>query len=446
MKNVFAIKVWTPPRILALGYAICILLGTFLLMLPVAHQGGEGLSFLNAFFTATSATCVTGLVVVDTGTFFSTFGQVVIMCLIQIGGLGFMTIATLFALVFRRRISLRERLVLQEAMNQGDMEGIVRLIKKVIYYSFAIELIAAFLFTLRLMADFPLGEAMYYGAFHAVSLFNNAGFDLFGHYSSFTRYVSDPAINIISMALIVLGGLGFVVLSDLIEYRKHRKLSIHSKAVLWMTSILLVGGFVLVFIFEFTNLKTIGSLSWDGKIWGSLFQSVTTRTAGANTLDLTQLRQATLFLTIILMFIGGSPGSTAGGVKTTTILLIVGAVISMVKGKEDVVLFYFRINKDRIYKALTITVFSLSLVIVATMVLTMTEATDFMSVLFEATSAFGTVGLSLGLTPNLSTTGKLVICLLMFAGRVGMITLVWALAPKQDKELYRYPEGKIMIG
>jgi trk system potassium uptake protein TrkH len=335
---------------------------------------------------------------------------------------------------------------LQEAMNQGDMEGIVRLIKKVIYYSFAIELIAAFLFTLRLMADFPLGQAMYYGAFHAVSLFNNAGFDLFGHYSSFTRYVSDPAFNIISMALIVLGGLGFVVLSDLIEYRKHRKLSIHSKAVLWMTSILLVGGFVLVFIFEFTNLKTIGSLSWDGKIWGSLFQSVTTRTAGANTLDLTQLRQATLFLTIILMFIGGSPGSTAGGVKTTTILLIVGAVISMVKGKEDVVLFYFRINKDRIYKALTITVFSLSLVIVATMVLTMTEATDFMSVLFEATSAFGTVGLSLGLTPNLSTTGKLVICLLMFAGRVGMITLVWALAPKQDKELYRYPEGKIMIG
>jgi trk system potassium uptake protein TrkH len=307
-------------------------------------------------------------------------------------------------------------------------------------------LIAALLFTLRFVIDFPLGQAAYYGIFHAVSLFNNAGFDLFGNYTSFTRYVSDPAINIISTALIILGGLGFVVLSDLIEYRKKRKLSLHSKAVLLITSILLVAGFVLVFVFEFTNPRTIGSLSWDGKLWGSLFQSVTTRTAGANTLDLMQLRQATLLLTIILMFIGGSPGSTAGGVKTTTILLIIGAVISMVKGKEDVVLFYFRINKDRIYKALTIMVFSLSLVIAATMILTMTEATSFITVLFEATSAFGTVGLSLGLTPNLSTTGKLVICLLMFAGRVGMITLVYALAPKQGKELYRYPEGKIMIG
>ncbi|ANF98933.1 TrkH family potassium uptake protein [Paenibacillus bovis] len=439
-------RVWTPPRILALGYAVIILLGSFLLMLPQSHQSGEGLSFLNAFFTATSATCVTGLVVVDTGTFFTPFGQTVIMCLIQIGGLGFMTMATLIALVFRRRISLRERLILQESMNQGDMEGIVRLIKKVLYYSFAIELVGAIVFSLRLMMDHPPGQAVFFGIFHAVSLFNNAGFDLFGEYRSLTGYVADPVMNLVAILLIVLGGLGFVVLSDLIEFRKNRRLSLHTKSVLLMTGILLAAGFVLVLVFEFTNPGTLGKLSWGGKFWASLFHSTTTRTAGANTVDLTQLRQATLLLTIIFMFIGGSPGSTAGGVKTTTILLMFGAVLAMLRGRKDVVLFRFRLGQERIFKALTIVVFALVLVITATMILSMTESTDFLTVLFEATSAFGTVGLSLGLTPHLTVIGKLLICLLMFAGRVGLITLAYALAPKQEKEPFRYAEGKIMIG
>ncbi len=439
-------KAWTPPRILALGYAIIILLGTALLMLPESHQNGIGMNFFNAFFTATSATCVTGLVVVDTGTFFTTFGQTVIMCLIQIGGLGFMTMATLIALVFRRRISLRERLILQESMNQGDMEGIVRLIKKVLYYSFAIELVGALLFSLRLMMDYPPGQAVFFGIFHAVSLFNNAGFDLFGEYRSLTGYVTDPMMNLVAILLIVLGGLGFVVLSDLIEFRKNRRLSLHTKSVLLMTGILLATGFVLVFLFEFTNPGTLGKLSWGGKFWASLFHSATTRTAGANTLDLAQLRQATLMLTIIFMFIGGSPGSTAGGVKTTTFLLMFGAVFAMLRGRKDVVLFRFRLGQERIFKALTIIILALVLVITATMILSMTERADFLTVLFEATSAFGTVGLSLGLTPHLTVVGKLLICLLMFAGRVGLITLAYALAPKQEKEPFRYAEGKIMIG
>lgn len=437
---------FSPPQILVLGFALIILAGALLLMLPISTATGEKLPFIDAFFTATSATCVTGLVVRDTGTYFSTFGQIVIMVLIQVGGLGFMTMATLFSLVFKRKISLKDRLLLQEAMNQNTMEGIVRLIRKVLMYSLIIESCAALIFAIRWSFDMPIGRALYFGFFHAVSLFNNAGFDLFGEYRSLIQYVSDPVINLVAMFLIVSGGIGFIVLSDLTDFRKHRKLSLHSKVVLSMTTTLILVGALVIFVFEFTNPKTLEPLGWGGKIWSSFFQSVTARTAGANSVDIGSLRQASQFFIIILMFIGASPSSTGGGIKTTTFTILVGAVISMIRGRSDLVLFRYRLAQERIFKAVTITMLALFLILAVAMVLSTTEDANFLSILFETTSAFGTVGLSMGLTGKLTVIGKIILCFTMFAGRLGLLTLAYALGPKKGKELYRHPEGKMIIG
>ncbi|WP_217558391.1 TrkH family potassium uptake protein [Paenibacillus sp. GbtcB18] len=441
---------FTPPQILVLGFALIIFIGSGLLMLPVSSTDGLPLPFIDALFTATSATCVTGLVVVDTGTHFTTFGQMVIISLIQIGGLGFMSMATLFAFILRKKISLRERLLLQEALNQGSMEGIVRLFRKVLIYSLTIEGIAAVLFTARWSVDLGFPKGLYYGIWHAVSFFNNAGFDLFGPitgpFTSLTAYAGDFITNVVTMALIVLGGIGFIVMSDVMDYRKTKKLTLHSKVVLSATSILIVTGALVIFIFEYSNSKTLGSLDFGGKILASFFQSVTPRTAGANTLDLASLRQASQFFMIILMFIGASPGSTGGGIKTTTFTMLVGAIVAMVRGKEDIVFFRNRLGKERILKAITLTMFALFLVIFVTMLLSTTEDHEFLMILYEVTSAFGTVGLTLGLTTKLTVFGKVMIALTMFAGRLGPLTLAYALQPKAEKELYRYPEGKITIG
>lgn len=440
----------TPARVLVAGFAAIVLLGAFLLMLPISNAKGVPLPFLDALFTSTSATCVTGLVVVDTGTHFTVFGQVVIMLLIQIGGLGFMTMATLFALALKKKISLKERLILQEALNQGSMEGIVRLIRKVILFAVCIEGVAAVLFSVRWAFDLPLGKAIYFGIFHAVSLFNNAGFDLFGSvsgpFTSLTSYAGDPVINMVAMLLIILGGIGFIVLSDLVDYKRSRKLSLHSKIVLTMTGLLIVLGTIVIFIFEFTNMRTLGSLTGWEKFWASLFQSVSPRTAGANTIDIGAMRQASQFFMIILMFIGASPGSTGGGIKTTTFAILVGAVLAMIRGKEDIVIYRYRLAKDRIFKAVTLTLLSLFLVIIVSMILSTTEDHSFLMILFETTSAFGTVGLTMGLTTDLSDIGKVLLSLTMFAGRLGPLTLAYALGPKNERELYRHPEGKITIG
>lgn len=440
----------TPPQVLVIGFAVIIVVGACLLTLPAAAADGIPLSFLDALFTATSATCVTGLVVVDTGTRFSVFGQMVILTMIQVGGLGFMSMATLAALVFKRRISLKERLILQEAMNQGNMEGIVRLIRRVLVYSLTIEFVGFVLFSIRWSFDLGLARGMYFGLFHSISMFNNAGFDLFGSvygpFSSLTAYVDDPLVNIVAAGLIILGGIGFIVMSDVMDYRKNRRLSLHSKVVLSMTGALVAVGAVVLFVFEYSNPKTLGALDGAGKLWASFFQSIAPRTAGPNTLDIAGLRQASQFFIIILMFIGASPGSTGGGIKTTTFATLIGAIVAMVRGKEDIVLFRHRLGKDRILKAITLTMIALFLVVFVTMVLTTTENSPFLDIMFEVTSAFGTVGLTMGLTPHLSDIGKLMIALTMFAGRLGPITLAYALGPKPERELYRYPEGKITIG
>jgi len=436
-----------PPKILVLGFAIIILIGSILLHLPAATEDGQGLPWLDAIFTATSATCVTGLVVVDTGSTFTLFGEIVILSMIQIGGLGFMTFATLFALLMRKKISLRERLLLQESFNQLSIEGVVRLTKMVLIFSAIIEIVGGLLLSLRFSFDMPVGRAFYFGFFHAISNFNNAGFDLMGEFRSLTSYVADPLVNLVVCSLIILGGIGFIVMSELYEYRHVRRLSLHTKVVLTTSGFLIVLGTIFIFILEYNNPKTLQPLSTMGKILGSLYQSVTTRTAGSNTLNIPDMQHSSLFLMIFLMFVGASPGSTGGGIKTTTFATLLGAVWTQIKGKEDVIFFRQRILPHMIYKSLTVTMSGLFIVIAVTMILSITESgSDFLMLLFEATSAFATVGLSMGLTPNLSPVGETIIAITMFAGRVGPLTIAYALAQRNKKEYYRYPKGKIMIG
>ncbi|MFY4776438.1 TrkH family potassium uptake protein [Metabacillus sp. RGM 3146] len=444
IKNKFSL---TPPKILVLGFAMIILLGSGLLCLPIATQDGEGLNWLNALFTATSATCVTGLVVVDTGTTFTLFGQLVILSLIQVGGLGFMTFATFFALFVGRKISFRERLLIQESLNQASTQGVVKLVRTILLFTLVSEGIGAVLLAFRFSFDMPAQKAIYYGIFHSISNFNNAGFDLMGEFRSLTGYVEDPIVTLVVCALIILGGIGFMVISDLFEKKSLRRVSLHTKVVLSTTTLLLAAGTVLIFLLEYNNPKTLQPLSAIGKFLASFYQSVTPRTAGSNTLNIPDLRDSTLFLIIILMFIGASPGSTGGGIKTTTLATLLGAVWSQIKGKKDVEMFRYRIIPTMIYKALTVILSSLLLVITVTMILSITEkqANVFM-ILFEAVSAFGTVGLSMGLTPELSPIGKIIISLTMFIGRLGPLTVAIALAEQTYKELYRYPKGKIMIG
>ncbi|MEC0245352.1 TrkH family potassium uptake protein [Paenibacillus chitinolyticus] len=441
---------FTPPQILALGILAIILIGSVLLSLPAASSTGEPISYLDAFFMSTSAACVTGLSVLNAGVHFSLFGQIVILMLVQVGGLGFMTMATLIALVLRKRITLKERLLLQEAMNQGSVEGIVRLIRKVLTYALAIELAGAVLLTVRWAFDMPLGQAVYFGVFHSISTFNNAGFDLFsslpGAQGSLMAYVNDPYVNIVVIGLMILGGIGFIVIADLLDFKRTRQLTLHSKVVLTATGLLILLGSVVVFIFEYTNPLTMQPLSLSGKIFAAFFQSATTRSTGMNTIDIESFRQATQFFVIILMFIGAAPGSAGGGIKITTFAILLGAVITMVRGKEDIVFFRKRLPEERIYKATTLTLMSLILVVAGTMILSVLQDGPFIKILFEVTSAFGTAGISLGLTPELTSPSKVLMAILMFAGRLGPLTLAYALTPKGTKELYRYPEGKITIG
>ncbi|MBW5445008.1 Trk family potassium uptake protein [Cohnella sp. CFH 77786] len=443
MKKRSSVSRRSPQQVLVLGFALLIAAGTVLLSLPFAYEEGRSLSFQDTLFTATSAASVTGLVVADTGQTFSYFGEIVLLALIQAGGIGFMTMTTLFALMIGKKISFRDRLVLKESMNQLSTEGIVRLIRKVILYSLVIEAVGTVLFAVHWMADMPVGQALYHGLFHAVSIFNNSGFDLIG---GLTPYVSDVYFNAVSFALIFLGSVGFIVLADLIDYPKTRIISLHSKVVLLFSGTLIVAGAVVIFLFEFTNPLSTGHLNTAEKALASLFQSTSLRSSGTSTLDIESLRQATHFFMVIMMFIGASPGSTGGGIKVTTFAIMLAAFVTMVRGKQDVDLFRRRISQSLVYKAITVMFVALFIVVSATIVLSFTENQPFLTVLYETTSAFGTVGFSAGLTQELTGFGKTVIMLLMFAGRLGPFTIALALQSKAKKEHYRYPEGKIILG
>lgn len=448
LKEKFQQKQLNPAQILVLGFASIILIGAILLSTPFVTQTGETTGFLKALFTSTSAVCVTGLVVVDTGTHWNMLGQSIILILIQIGGLGIMTMATSVALIIGRKITLRSRLVMQEALNQFTIQGVVRLTRYIILTTFIIEGIGAFFLTMNFMQEFDTGKAIFYGVFHSVSAFCNAGFDIIGNGRSLTPYVNMQAFNVIIMALIILGGLGFTVIIEVIKVRSYKKLSLHSKLVVMMTTVLILVGFLFFFLVEFNNPETLQHLSLKDKATAAMFQSVTTRTAGFNTIALDQMYDSSKLMTILLMFIGGSPGSTAGGMKTTTVALVILLIVSVVRGRDDVEFAKRRISKDNVHRALTVIGIGMSLGFVIPLLLSMTEkGADFITLFFEAISALGTVGLSLGYTSQLSTLGQMIIIFTMFAGRVGALTIVFALADKQQsKALIRYPESKVSVG
>ncbi|HEX7715509.1 MAG TPA: TrkH family potassium uptake protein [Bacillota bacterium] len=440
----------SPSQVLALGFAGLILLGALLLTMPMASKDGQSLSFLNALFTATSAVCVTGLVVVDTGSHFTPFGQFVIIFLIQVGGLGFMTFSTLAAILIGKKIGLKERMVIQESFNQDTLAGLVKLTRNVLWVTLIIEGAGGLILTLRFLADFPLGRALAFGFFHAVSSFCNAGFDLFGQvfgsYSSITHYVDDWIVTLTVGGLIILGGIGFPVIMELVRFPRKKRLSLHSKLVIVMTVVLIGVGALLIFLIEFANPKTIGGLSVSGKFLGALFQSITPRTAGYNSLDISKLRTGTWFIMIILMFIGASPSSTGGGIKTTTFGVLVATIITSIKGRQDAELFERHIPTDIIYKAITILTIALSWVSVATLVMSLVEPYAFIRLFFEVMSAFGTVGLTTGITPDLTVISKIIIIITMFIGRVGPVTILIALSRTEKHNSVKFVEERLMIG
>lgn len=443
--NPFQAPKVSPAKILVGGFALVILLGAILLSLPVSAREGR-LSFLDALFTATSAVCVTGLVVVDTGTYFTRFGQTVIMLLIQIGGLGIMTAATIVFILLGKKISLRERLVIQEAMNQITMQGLVRLVQSVVLMTLAIEAVGALLLSTRFIPIYGFWTGLYYSVFHAVSAFCNAGFDLMGDFRSLVPFSRDPVVVLTVAGLFITGGLGFTVVIEFYQRRRFARLTLHSKMVLGITAMLLTLATLVVFVMEYNNPLTLGQYGLFGKLINAFFMAATPRTAGFNTVPTDGLLTPTLFFVISLMFIGASPASTGGGIKTTTFGSLVVAVISTIRGSEDPLIFRKQIPTEILRRALSITMIAFMLVSVVTFVLLITEPFTFMEIFFEAMSAFGTVGLSTGITPQLSPIGRIVLIITMFAGRVGPLTLVFALAKGMQKAPVRYTSERILIG
>ncbi|AYE35557.1 TrkH family potassium uptake protein [Clostridium septicum] len=432
-------------QILALGFLSFILLGGIILSLPISSASKESTNFLDALFTSTSAVCVTGLVTLNTSAHWSTFGQTIIMMLIEIGGLGFMSFTTLIAIMIGKKITLRERLVMQEAMNTFNLQGLVSMVRYVFGFTFAVQLFGALLMSTQFIPQYGLKTGIFYSIFHSISAFCNAGFDLFGN--SLVGYSSNVVIILVISALIIISGIGFTVWLEIYHYKSGKKLTVHAKIVILMTLVLIFGGTILMFIFEIRNPATLGSMNFKDKVLNAFFASVSPRTAGFNSVPLADMTMAGKFLTILLMFIGGSPGSTAGGLKTSTFGIIILTVISVIKGREDTEVFGRRFSKELVYKAFALLFIGVGLIIVVTMMLSYTEVgATFMDLLYETTSAFGTVGLTTGLTPNLSKIGKVLIMLMMYFGRVGPLTVALALTRRRKKSGYKYPEGKILIG
>lgn len=448
MKSGINIKLrFTPVQVLAIGFAVVIFVGTVLLSLPISSVDSKGTPFIDSFFISTSAVCVTGLVTLDTGTHWNYFGKTVILVLIELGGLGFMSFATLIALLLGKKITFKERLVMQEAMNSFDLQGLVKMVKYILGFTFFVQFMGALLLSTQFIPIYGFTEGIYFSIFHSVSAFCNAGFDLIGEYRSLTPFAENTVIILTISSLIVIGGLGFAVWSEIYTFKDLKKLSLHSKVVIAITTALLVIGWILMLLFEINNPATLGPMSFKGKILNSLFASVTPRTAGFNSISTSDMTMPGRFLTIMLMFIGGSPGSTAGGIKTATFGIVVLTVISVIKGKEDTEVFKKRIARDLVLRSFVITSLAAGLVVIVTILLSISEVGASLEYIFyEAVSAFGTVGLSLGLTTKLSFVGKLIISFTMYCGRLGPLTLALALAKAKSIKNIRYPEEKILVG
>ena len=430
------------PQVIALSFIATILVGTILLTFPTATVDGRGTGFVDALFTATSATCVTGLIVQDTPAYFSTFGQMVILVLIQLGGIGIMSYSAFLALLFGR-FTLGQRGMLQDMMEEE--RNVLGMIFYVFKMTFAIELAGAiFLFFRWIFVYGDPIQTIYLSVFHSVSAFCNAGFSLFS--TSLESYLHDPIVNIVIMILIVLGGIGFIVVYEVSRNLTgaKRTLSIHTKLVLVTSAVLVIVGFLLIFFIEFDGAFLQFPLT--GKLWGSLFQSVTARTAGFNTVPIASLSTITLTIIILLMFIGASPGSTGGGIKTSTFAILLLSLGNILRGKENIEVFRRKIPTGIVYKAMALVVATLLMLVAIFLLLLAVEEQPFLPLLFESVSAFGTVGLSTGLTPDLTIIGKLLIIVLMYGGRIGPLTLGFALTRALRRGKVEYPEARVMIG
>ena len=437
--------------VVALGFLIIILTGAVLLTLPISARSGEPTDFLDALFTATSATCVTGLVTVGTATHWSGFGQAVILLLIQIGGLGFMSLASIASFLTRRTITLRERMVMSAGLNLTENAGIVRLTRRVLLGTLAFEGAGAVLLATRFVPRVGLWQGIKMGVFHSVSAFCNAGFDLIGTpdnpFASLTGYADDVLVNLTIMALIVIGGLGFFAWGDIWDKRRFRRLRLHTKLVLITTALLLCAGFVLTLLFEWGNPQTLGEMPVQDKLLAAAFQSVTLRTAGFNTIDQAALTGPSQAVACLLMMIGGSPGSTAGGIKTVTAAVLVLSAISALRGRTTVSAFGRTIISRSIMNAVAMMIVGGTLSLTGACVISYVESASFGECLFEAVSAFATVGLSMGLTPTLSAVSRLILILLMYLGRVGVLTLgVAVLMRHREPPKMQYPDGDVMVG
>lgn len=435
-------------RLIAFGFALIIMIGALLLSLPIATRSGET-NLLTSLFTATSATCVTGLVAADTYQNWTLFGQLVILCLIQVGGLGFMTIGVYISVLLKRRIGLQERATLHESVNTLEIAGVVRLVKKIVQGTFIVEGTGALLLATRFIPRFGVANGIYFSVFHAVSAFCNGGFDLMGieeEYSSLVSFEGDILVNVVICLLILIGGIGFIVWDDVLKHKWHfKKYLLHSKIVLASTLGLTAAGMLLFLVFE--NDATFAGMTPSEALLGALFASVTPRTAGFNTVDTGAMSNAGMLLTMLLMFIGGSPGSTAGGAKTTTIVVLTFYAVAMLRGREDINLFGRRLTADVVRKANAVVVINLALAFgAACVIMAVQPAIAMPDVIFEVLSAINTVGMTTGITRELGVASKLIVALLMYCGRLGSVSFALVFAKKPATNNVREPQEKIIVG
>lgn len=437
-------------KLVALCFLGIILLGTGLLMLPVSSRSGEPCQFLPALFTATSATCVTGLTPFDTWTQWSGFGQGVLLCLIEIGGLGFMSAATLVIFLFRRKVGLRQRMLIAQALSLNEMDGVVRLQRMVIFGSLGFEAAGALILTLWFWPQYGFVRALRWGVFHSISAFCNAGFDIFGSMepgSSLLLFQNDPVVLLTLGALVVLGGLGFLVWQDIAEKRSWKKLSVYSRLVLLATASLIGTGWFFICLLEWNNPETLGNLSVGSKLLGGLFQSITLRTAGFDAINQVGLTQGGKAVSMVLMLIGGSSGSTAGGLKTVTFLVVLLFIWARARGRSNVSAFCRTIPQEQALNAMTISLIMVLLSVLGGIFVCATSPVSFTDGLFEAISALATVGLTAGATGLLSVPAKILIIIFMYFGRVGVLTIsLGFLMGNQAVERFRYAETSLLIG
>lgn len=437
----------SPTRVIALVFVAIILVGTCLLMLPVSSRSGRSCAFLDALFTATSATCVTGLIPFDTGANWSGFGQAVILCMIELGGLGFMSAASLFIFLLRRKVGLRQRMLMAQALSLNDMEGVVNLQKWVLGGSLSIQAAGALVLMLRFLPNYGWGKAVWYGVFHAVSGFCNAGFDIFGTGNSLLELNTDPVVLITLMVLITVASLGFFVWEELARIRKFRDLSVYTKLVLITTGVLILGGAVLFMILEWDNPGTFGNMAAGEKILNAFFQSVTLRTAGFAAVDQAALTPAGKGVSLILMLVGGSSGSTAGGLKTVTFIVLLLFIWTRARGKNTVTVFRRTIPGDKVMDAMTIAFIMILLAVVGAIVICGTSPVGFTDALFETVSALATVGVTAGVTASLSIPARILIVIFMYFGRVGVLTIsLGFLMGNKAEDRIRYANTNLLIG